>query len=81
MDLWLWGPKSIKNKNGFTYEIHIMTMVDPVTGWFERQQLYGTPTAYCCQEILDNVWLARYPRPREISFDNGGEFKRIQSTL
>ena len=71
----LWGPKSIKNKNGFTYEIHIMTMVDPVTGWFEQQQLYGTPTAYRCQEILDNVWLARYPRPREIGFDNGGEFK------
>ena len=71
----LWGPKSIKNKNGYTYEIHIMTMVDPVTGWFEQQQLYGTPTAYRCQEILDNVWLARYPRPREIGFDNGGEFK------
>ena len=28
-----------KNKNGFTYEIHITTMVDPVTGWFEQQQL------------------------------------------
>ena len=25
--------------------------------------------------ILDNVWQARYPRPREIGFDNGGEFK------
>ena len=64
-----------KNKDGFTYEMHIMTMVDLVTGWFEQQQLYGTPTAYRCQEILDNVWLTRYPRPREIDFNNGGELK------
>ena len=36
-----------------------MTMVDPVTGWFEQWQLYGrTPTAFCHQEILDKVWLA-----------------------
>ena len=52
-----------------------MTMVDPVTGWFEQAQLYGNPTAYRCQQIFDNTWLARYPRPREIGFDNGGEFK------
>ena len=47
----LWGPKSVVNSNGFTYEIHVMTMVDPVTGWFEQQQLYGPPTAYRCQQI------------------------------
>ena len=52
-----------------------MTMVNPVTGWFEQAQLYGTPIAQCCQQIFDNTWLARYPRPREIGFDNGGEFK------
>jgi len=54
----LWGPKSIRNKNGFTYELHVMTMVDPVTGWFECCQLYGEPTAYRCQQILVSVWLA-----------------------
>ena len=50
-------------------------MFDPVIGWFEQQQLYGKSTTYCCQEILDNIWLARYPRPKEIGFDNRGEFK------
>ena len=25
--------------------------------------------------IFDTTWLACYPRPREIGFDNGGEFK------
>ena len=50
-------------------------MIDPTTGWFEQQQLYGKPTAYRCQAILDNVWLSRYPRPVEIGFNNGSEFK------
>ncbi|OEU14717.1 hypothetical protein FRACYDRAFT_241274 [Fragilariopsis cylindrus CCMP1102] len=45
-------------------------MVDPVTGWFECTQLYGAPTAYRCQELLDNLWLSRYPRPKEIGFNN-----------
>merc|ERR1712102_158455 len=39
----LWGPESVVSKNGFTYEIHLMTMVAPVTGWFEKEQLYGPP--------------------------------------
>ena len=34
-----------------------------------------------CKEILDSVWLPRYPRPREIVFDNGGEFKAEFSQL
>ena len=72
----LFGPKTISNKNGYDYQLHVLTMVDPVTGWFECCQLYGTPTAYRVQQILDTVWLARYPRPREIGFDNGSEFKK-----
>ena len=37
--------------------------------------MYGKPTAYCCQQIFDNVWLTYYPQPRENGFNNGGEFK------
>jgi hypothetical protein len=51
-----------------------MTMVDPLTGWFELAPLYGAPTAFRAQQLLDNTWLARYRRPREIGFDNGGKF-------
>ena len=69
----LWGPKSVDNGE-YTYQVHVMTMVDPVTGWFELAPLYGAPTAFRAQQLLDNTWLARYPRPREIGFDNGGEF-------
>ena len=32
----LWGPKSVVNENGCTYNLHIMTIVDPVTDWFEQ---------------------------------------------
>ena len=71
----LWGPKLIVNVNGYTYEIYIMTMVDPVTGWFEQHQLYDEPTAYTCQQILNSVRLSHYPLPKKVGFDNGSEFK------
>ena len=31
----LWSPKTIQNKNCKDYKIHAMTMVDSVTRWFE----------------------------------------------
>ena len=52
-----------------------MTMVDPVTGWFEQHQLYGKRNAFTCQRILDSVRLSHYQRPKETGFDNGSEFK------
>jgi hypothetical protein len=69
----LWGPKSVDNGE-YTYQVHVMTMVNPVTGWFELAPLYAAPTAFRAQQLLGNIWLARYPRPRDIGFDNGGEF-------
>ena len=45
----LWGPKSVNNGE-YTYQVHVMTMVDPVTGWFELAPLYGAPTAFRAQQ-------------------------------
>jgi hypothetical protein len=59
----LWGPKSVDNGE-YTYQVHVMTMVDPVTGWFNLAPLCGNPTAFRAQQLLDNTWLARYPRAR-----------------
>ena len=70
-----WGPTSNFNVNCMTDELHVMTMVDLTTGLFEQQQLYGPPTAYRCQGILDNVWLFCDPRPAEIGFNNEAKFK------
>ena len=61
-------------QNSKVYKIHVMIMVDPVTGWFELALLRNKPNAFMVMICFDSSWLARYPRPREIEFDNGGEF-------
>jgi hypothetical protein len=50
-------------------------MIDPATGWFEIVEATNK-SATSIQELFHNTWLARYPRPQFIVFDNGGEFKR-----
>ena len=57
-----------------------MTMIDPVTNWFEIGRVF-TPSAAECQRVFDSLWLARYPRPREIGFDNGNEFQSCISRI
>jgi hypothetical protein len=52
-------------------------MIDPATDWlliFEDRNKSATSI----QDLFHNTWLARYPRPQFIVFDNGnrGEFKR-----
>ena len=42
----LWGPKTIRNKNGKNYHTHVMTMVDPVARWFELSQLKCKANAF-----------------------------------
>ena len=71
------GPYPVKIK-GSKKDIHLraMTMIDPTTGWFEIREV-DAPTADCCQEVFDDTWLSRYPRPSKIGFDNGGEFKSV----
>ena len=56
----LWGPATVNNKDGKTYKIHVMTMIDPTTGWFELASLRNGPTALEAQRLLDSVWLAHY---------------------
>ena len=53
-----------------------MTMIDPVTNWFEIAKV-NAPLSAECQRAFDSTWLARYPRPKEIGFDNGGEFRKV----
>jgi hypothetical protein len=52
-------------------------MIDPDTGWFEIVKATND-SATSIQDLFHNTWLARYPRPQFIVFDNGsmGEFKR-----
>ena len=72
----LWRPKPVVSVNKMRYEFHIMTMVDPITGWFKQRQLYCPHNAYVCQQIQDSAWLSRYLYPKEISTNPLLSFKR-----
>jgi hypothetical protein len=56
-----------------------LTMIDLEinTGWFKIVEATNNSET-SIQDLFHNTWLARYPRPQFIIFDNGrmGEFKR-----
>ena len=67
-----------------------MTFLDPATGWFEIVQVplfdiedikngnikVIDKTLAIISQLFNQVWLSRYPRPKEVIFDNGSEFKK-----
>jgi hypothetical protein len=60
-----------------TYSLLALTMIDPATGWFENIKATNkSATSTFIQDLFHNTWLAHYPRPQFIVFDNVGEFKR-----
>jgi hypothetical protein len=73
------GPYTIKTPKK-KHQLRAMTMIDPATGWFEIAAIVN-PNSDTTQRVLDSCWLARYPRPQEIGFDNGSEFKWLFSEL
>jgi Integrase zinc binding domain len=58
-----------------THSLLALTMIDPATGWFEIVQA-NSKLATSIQDLSHNTWMARYPCPQFIVFDNGGKFKR-----
>ena len=58
-----------------THSLLALTIIDPATGWFEIAEA-NNKSAASIQDLFHNTWLARYPRPQFIVFDNGGKFKR-----
>jgi hypothetical protein len=59
-----------------THSLLTLTMIDPATSWFEIVKATNK-SATSIQDLFHNTWLARYPRPEFIVFDNGimGKFK------
>jgi hypothetical protein len=70
------GPFTIRTP-AKTYSLLALTMIDPAIGWSEKVEATNK-SATSIQDLFHNTWLARYPRPEFIVFDNGnmGEFKR-----
>jgi hypothetical protein len=46
-----------------------LTLIDPATGWFEFVEAKKRSATFI-QDLFHNTWLARYPRPQFIVFDN-----------
>jgi hypothetical protein len=65
-----------KRTPAITHSLLALTMIDPATGWFEIVKATNK-SATSIQDLFHNTWLARYPRPQFIVYDNGDE--RIQT--
>ena len=48
-------------------------MIYPVTGWLEIMQ-YNDKRAISIANLVETTWLSRYPRPIEITYNQGSEF-------
>ena len=48
-------------------------MIYPVTGWSEITQ-YDNKIAIAITNLVETMWLTRYPRPMEIMYDQGSDF-------
>ena len=72
------GPYTIKAIN-HSFSLRAMTMMDPASNWFEIAALpvNTPPNSDLCQQLFGETWLTCYPRPQEIGFDNGSEFKAV----
>jgi primosomal protein N'' len=62
-------------------KLHCLTMIDPVTGWFELAEI-PAKTADVVMDTLEQKWLNRYPRPTMVVMDRGKEFMaEVRKTL
>jgi hypothetical protein len=70
------GPFTIRTP-AKTHSLLALTMIDPAinTGWFEIVESTNK-SATSIQNLFHKTWLARYPQPQFIDFENWGEFKR-----
>jgi hypothetical protein len=52
-----------------THSLLVLTMIDLANGWFEIVEAINK-SATSIQDQFRNTWLARYPQPQIIVFDN-----------
>eukprot|EP00957_Ditylum_brightwellii_P158783 12086252-Ditylum_brightwellii.AAC.1 len=60
--------------------LYCITMIDPATGWFE---IKGTTarSSDVVANIVEQMWLTRYPWPQKVILDRGTEFMKDFITL
>ena len=72
------GPFMFCTSQNKKHVLQALTMIDPVTCWFEIKDLKEI-NSNTTMEAFNNYWLCRYPRPQQISFDNGSEFVKHET--
>ena len=65
------GPYKICRKGGDPLILRAVTMIDPVTGWFELTQ-YNDKKSTTIANLVNYMWLVQYPWLVEITYDQGG---------
>ena len=73
--LWvdLIGPYMIKCKNMKPLMLHCLMMIDPATSWLEIVQIPNKQPETIVN-LVELIWLTRYPHPTNIVLDQGKEF-------
>ena len=71
--VYLIGPRKIHRSGKEPLNLKYVTMIDPITGWFEVKQ-YSDKKAITIANLLEIMWLVRYQWPVESTYDRGGEF-------
>jgi len=68
------GPYTVgSTKKSDELTLHCMTMIDPVTGWFEIAEI-PAKSADVIADTFERMWLVRYPCSAEVIMDRGREF-------
>ena len=65
------GPCKIRIKGKDDLILKSVTMIRPVTGWFEMTQ-YSNKKAMAIDKLVTTTWMAWYPLSVEITYDRGG---------
>jgi hypothetical protein len=69
------GPWSIKTPSG-VQKLRAVTAIDSATGRFEISDI-PNKAAGTVIDTFHNNWLCRYPRPIQVTADNGSELKSV----
>ena len=68
------GPYTMRRVDGKNVlTLWALTIIDPATGWFEMKTI-KEKSAIEIANLLEIVWLSRYPWPIKIIYDQGTEF-------
>ena len=70
-----WKSQHCQSKSSKTidFKLQIFTIIDHVTGYPELVPIQNKTSELIANE-LGMVWFCRYPRCKEVTHDNGGEF-------